>query len=151
VMTMRPQQLQKIKGVDEGLEHRIKSTAEEATSFEDWMNRIKTKRYTWTRLQRMFTHLLTNTLKDDYPDEENGSVSYIRLLGMTETGRNYLNQYKKDLNIPLITSLTRETQLDLDEKASLAYYSVLSPKKRKMMYRQEITRPIIYRATEEIS
>src|SRR5699024_10632889 len=77
VMTMNPQQLRKIEGVDEGLEHRIKSTVEEAISFEDWMNKIKTKRYTWTRLQRMFTHLLTNTLKEDY-NEENDSVSYIR-------------------------------------------------------------------------
>src|SRR5699024_9297657 len=99
--------------------------------------------YTWTRIQRMFTHLLTNTLKEDY-DDENDSVSYIRLLGMTETGQQYLNQYKKDFAIPLITSLTRETHLDLDEKASLAYYSILSPEKRKIMYQQEITRPIIY-------
>src|SRR5699024_11234376 len=76
-MTMNPQQLRKIKGVDEGLEYRIKSTAEEAISFEDWMNKIKTKRYTWTRLQRMFTHLLTTTLKEDY-NEDNDSVSYIR-------------------------------------------------------------------------
>lgn len=143
ILTMDVNQLKQIKGVDEGLEHRIKEKAENATSFLDLMNNIKTKRYTWTRLQRMFTHILTNTLKKDYDLLNMREVPYIRLLGMTSKGKQYLNTVKKDLNVPLLPQLSRNYELSIDEKASRTYYSILSPEKRNKMFQQEISRPII--------
>lgn len=143
ILTMDVNQLKQIKGVDEGLEHRIKEKAENATSFLDLMNNIKTKRYTWTRLQRMFTHILTNTLKKDYDLLNIREVPYIRLLGMTSKGKQYLNTVKKDLNVPLLPQLSRNHELSIDEKASRTYYSILSPEKRNKMFHQEISRPII--------
>src|SRR5699024_6233110 len=78
-------ELAAIQGVDEGLEHRLKKTAHKATSFSNWMEAIKTKRYTWTRLQRMFVHLLTNTKKTDIAASlKNDSVPYVRLLALTK-------------------------------------------------------------------
>lgn len=143
IMTMSPRQLNQIEGVDEGIQNRIKRFAKNATCFEDLMNKVKTKRYTWTRLQRMFTHILTNTLKTDYNVNDFNTVPYIRLLGMNQTGKHYLNKIKKDLSIPLITQLTSKHHLYLDEKASETYYSVLKSTTREKMYRQEITQPII--------
>lgn len=143
IMTMSADQLRCIQGVDEGLEHRIKRVAEKADSFTNLMERMKTKRYTWTRLQRMFTHILTHTLKDDYDAMHDQTVPYIRLLGMTSTGQQYLNSIKKDINIPLITQLTRNHQLAIDEKASRTYYTILTSDKQREMFHQEISQPII--------
>ncbi|RYG74065.1 nucleotidyltransferase [Lentibacillus lipolyticus] len=147
VMTMTTRELAAIHGVDEGLEYRIKKTAHQATSFHDWVRRIKTKRYTWTRLQRMFAHILTNTTTSDMRQlKDTKTVPYVRLLGMTKTGQAYLNKQKKDMNVPLITKLTHGTAdslLSIEEKASSAYYSVLPADKRMHFHRQELQPPII--------
>lgn len=146
VMTMSEQELAAIHGVDEGLEFRIKKTAKQAESFHDWIEKIKTKRYTWTRLQRIFVHILTNTKKSDIKDIESGStVPYIRLLGMTKTGQNYLNKIKQNMKIPIISSFSRNKHpvQQLEEKAVKAYYSILSPKNRQELFKQELLAPII--------
>lgn len=141
VMTMTLAELANIQGVDEGLENRLKKTAKAATSFVNWMEAMKTKRYTWTRLQRMFVHILTNTKKTDMRTIiEQDTVPYVRLLGLTKTGQAYLHTVKKEMNVPLITSLGRKMDplLDVEEKASHAYYSVVPPEKREKLFKQEL-------------
>lgn len=147
VMTMSIQELAEIYGVDEGLEYRIKDMAKNATSFKQWMNSIKTKRYTWTRLQRIFVHILTNTKKIDLLEFDRiKSVPYIRLLGFTNTGRKYLNEYKKKMNIPIFTQFSGKHYelLQMDERASHAYYSIIPPLKRSQLQKQEIEPPIFF-------
>lgn len=146
VLTMSAQELSLIHGIDEGIENRIIETIKEASSFNNWVKAIKTKRYTWARIQRMFTHLLTNTKKTELEHlHELKSVPYIRLLGATKTGRNYLNEQKKELRVPLITSLNKNQHpfLSIEERATNAYYSILPPNIRKELHHQDIKGPII--------
>ena len=63
--TLSAEELSRIYEVEEGLEHRILRTIRQARSYREMMERLKTKRYTWTRLQRMNTHILTRTKKED--------------------------------------------------------------------------------------
>jgi len=145
VLTMSLSELAAIQGVDEGLEHRLKKTAHKATSFSNWMEAIKTKRYTWTRLQRMFVHLLTNTKKTDIAASlKNDSVPYVRLLGFTKKGQTYLHTIKKNMDVPVLTALHRHTNpmLAIEERASHAYYSVLPPENRDTLFKQELQAPI---------
>ncbi|MEW9676576.1 nucleotidyltransferase [Lentibacillus sp. L22] len=146
VLTMTEEELATIQGVDEGLEYRLKKTAKAAVSFESWVEAIKTKRYTWTRLQRMFVHLLTNTKKHDMSGLKNGSsIPYVRLLGLTQTGRKYLNRIKKQMDIPIFTNLSRQMHplLHMEEKASAAYYSILPAMVQESMRNQELQPPIM--------
>lgn len=95
VMTMSTEELASIHGVDEGIEYRIKATAKTASTFQDWVEAIKTKRYTWTRIQRMFVHILTNTKKADVEMVPRAlTVPYVRVIGLTKKGREYLNKQK---------------------------------------------------------
>lgn len=145
VMTQTTDELSLFHGVDEGLEYRLKQTAKNAISFKQWMELLKTKRYTWTRLQRMFVHILTRTRKADIERVKSlTTVPYLRILGMTHTGRAYLNQYKQDITVPIITQLTRDIHpiLQIEERASDAYYSILKPSIRKELKKQEINPPI---------
>src|SRR5690625_4229306 len=145
VMTMSPQELASIQGVDEGIEFRIKNTAQEATSFLDWLENIKTRRYTFVRLQRMFVHILTNTTKESITEiTSSHQVPYLRLLGMSQTGQAYLNVQKHRIEIPMITNLNKSvcTLLSLDEKATNVYYSVLPIHLQKKMRKQEFSLPI---------
>ncbi len=143
IMTMSPSELCAIAGVDEGLENRIKQAARHATSFQHLMELIKTKRYTWTRLQRMFVHILTNTTKESIHQLDT-KVPYIRILGFTNTGRAYLSKYKKTFSVPIVTKLERQLHpmLYMDEKASYAYYAIVSSKINQQLRKQELMPPI---------
>ncbi|WP_226037923.1 nucleotidyltransferase [Aquibacillus saliphilus] len=145
VLTMSETELRQINGVDEGLEHRLKRTAQEATSFDSWMHDIKTKRYTWTRLQRMFTHILVNTTKESILSLTNEPLPYVRLLAMTKNGQAYLNKAKKHMEIPLITTLKDRYHpvASIEKQASDSYYSIINPIKRKKLRKQEIGPPYI--------
>lgn len=146
LVTMTNEELEKIHGVEEGIETRIKKAIREAKSFADLIDRMKTKRYTQVRLQRMFVHILTNTTKNEIkPLLQATKVPYIRLLGMTENGRAYLNKVKKELETPMIVNLNKQNDsIYLDERALLTYYSVLPVEKRIKLFKQEFQLPIIY-------
>ena len=146
VMTMEKQQLATIHGVDEGLENRIKHTATKARSFAHWLQEIKTKRYTQSRLQRIFVHILTHTTKEEIDRfTQDHSVPYLRLLGMSNIGRMYLNKHKKNIAIPMITNLKKSlpAELSLDERVSNVYYSILHAETQMMLRKQEFTGPIM--------
>lgn len=146
VITLKPSELIEVHGVDEGLEHRIKQTAIHAHSFSDWINRLKTKRYTQARLQRTFIHILTNTTKKEVIHfTNNNEVPYIRLLGMNQIGQTYLNKQKKKLQVPVYTNLNRKNHSDLalDEKATNVYYAILPAKQRDHLRKQEFSLPLI--------
>ncbi|MEF3328634.1 nucleotidyltransferase [Oceanobacillus oncorhynchi] len=143
VQTMTLAELQQIEGIVEGLEHRIVRTAMEASSFQGWMTALKTKRYTWTRLQRIFVHILTNTRKED--NILGTQTGYIRVLAMNKTGQAYLNQQKKKADLPFITKINqiKHPFLEIEERAAKAYYSILPGKKQRDFFLQEIKSPII--------
>jgi predicted nucleotidyltransferase len=117
-------ELKNIYEAEEGLENRLIQSVKKAETFTEFMNEIKTKRYTWTRLQRFCVHLLMNTTKRDMmPVIKKPEATYIRLLGMSEKGQTYLNGIKKELDIPLISTLSQHDDplLTLDIKAADCY------------------------------
>ena len=146
ILTMSCDELRSIHGVDEGLEHRLKRTIKQATSFESFMNSLKTKRYTWTRLQRTLVHILIGTQKSLAQQLlHKERPPYARVLGMNDTGRQYLNEQKKKMDIPLITQPQQLNQpmLELEERASVSYYSVLKAKDRVACLKREYGPPIM--------
>ncbi|WP_046175143.1 nucleotidyltransferase [Domibacillus indicus] len=122
LLTIEPGQLASIYEIEEGIEPRLIKAALQSDSFAEFMQRVKTKRYTWTRLQRMMTHILTDTDKESM--EQGANVSFIRLLGMTEAGRAYIRSVKKDIQVPLISrTASGSSLLSLDLKASRVFAS----------------------------
>ena len=108
--------------------------------------KIKTKRYTQTRLQRCFVHILTNTKKTEIHEFiSKEQIPYIRLLGLSTNGRYYLNSRKKNIDVPIYTNLNKQNHaaLQLDEKAQQIYYSFMQAKLQQSMLRQEFRLPIL--------
>ncbi|MCA0969385.1 nucleotidyltransferase [Halobacillus litoralis] len=146
ISTMTCEDLRAIHGVDEGLEHRLKRTIKKARTFSEFMNALKTKRYTWTRLQRTLVHILIGTKKvlaQTLLHEK--QPPYARVLGMNETGRRYLRERKKAMSIPLITQPQQldHPMLELEERATASYYSVLEPDIRIERLEREFKAPVI--------
>jgi hypothetical protein len=109
------------------------------------MQKIKTKRYTWTRLQRLCVHILTNAKKIEM-DRNLDKASYLRLLGMTTNGREYLNKKKKDLSLPLVSKLSsfKESEINLDVKAARVYALGVPNHLKNELFKQEFNQPPIY-------
>ncbi|WP_088005784.1 nucleotidyltransferase [Indiicoccus explosivorum] len=97
----RPQRLADYAEVAEGIEHLLADAAVSAETFASFMNTVKSKRYTWTRIQRMLTHILTGFTWEELRRFE--LPEYVRILGMTAKGRSYLNTYKKEIGLPIIS------------------------------------------------
>lgn len=142
VLSSKRQDLSEIALVEEGIHNRIKDTAQKAESFEHWMQLVKTKRYTWVKIQRIFTHILTSTTQTELNDYHN-NFKQIRLLGMTKQGQTYLNKIKSDLDINIVSSLKAYGKDSLESKVSDVYYSIIEPKYRKELLKQEYAPPII--------
>ncbi|WP_246940243.1 nucleotidyltransferase [Bacillus pinisoli] len=146
VLTSSSSELESIYEMEEGLEHRIISHMKKAKSFQEFMEGVKTKRYTWTRLQRLCTHILTNTTKPVMVNVLNeNNASYIRLLGMSETGRSFLQQQKKNVTLPIISKLSSFTnkQLELDVKAAHTYGMIFDEPMRTEWFQTEFSTPPI--------
>lgn len=145
ITTMTREELANIHGVDEGIEGRLINTIYDVHSFAELIKKMKTKRYTYVRLQRMFTHILTNTTKEQIAHFfSRATLPYVRLLGMTKRGQQYLNESKKSRTVPLVSNLNnKQKALYLDERALHVYYSILPVDKSIALRKQEFQLPII--------
>ncbi|MGM9986622.1 MAG: nucleotidyltransferase [Bacillaceae bacterium] len=147
ILTMPLSQLQLIYEIEEGIEYRLKKYMLTSNTFYEFMQQIKTKRYTWTRLQRMCLHILTNATKEQFasiPEDE--SVPYIRLLGMNKKGQQYIRQIKKELPVPLLsTNKGNDHPLSiLDQQATFTYaYPIQSNKQNEYIRHDLFHVPII--------
>ncbi len=136
--------LDKYKSVDEGLAPKIKKEILDSKSYDELIMKIKSKRYTYNRLSRMFTHILCNFTKDE--DIHTKDIDYIRILGFSKKGKHYLNQVKKDINIPVITNYKKNTSkiLELEFRATKAYASIFDEETKIKIIKDEYQKkPII--------
>lgn len=95
--------LDKYLTVDEGIDKRLKKIIDECYSIEDLIKKVKTKRYTYNRINRMFIHILIGLTKEDKKAIDKNE--YIRILGFNDIGRKYINSIKKNTNIKLVSNL----------------------------------------------
>ncbi len=145
IISSSKEYLNSLYEIEEGIENRMIDAVRHSTNFGEFMDRLKTKRYTWTRLQRMLLHILTNTTKEEMA-QRHRSPTYIRLLGMNRKGREFLNKQKKELSLPLISKLSsaKEQNILLDVRAAEVYSLGLSnPEARKRLLHQEWSQPPI--------
>ncbi|WP_058305614.1 nucleotidyltransferase [Gracilibacillus massiliensis] len=144
ILTMSNEELKAIHGMKEGIENRIREKAREASDFEEFMDLIKTKRYTWTSLQRIFANILTNTQKSTIEELVNKEkLPGIRVLAMSSTGQQWLNQNKKQIKTNIFTSNKKPYPLQtFDDRIDHAYYSILSPTIQQKLIKQSYQKPI---------
>lgn len=141
VLREGPEKLKQYAEVTEGIENLIYQSAKTADSFEAFISLIKSKRFTRTRIQRMLTHIYTGFTWQLLRSFE--APAYIRLLGMSEAGRSYLNLQKKNIKLPVVS---RAAELNdpmgkLDIHATAMYLQGMDSTELK----KEFTTPPIYR------
>ncbi len=126
--------------VDEGMDKNLKKAINNATNIDSLIKLIKSKRYTYNKISRMLIHILCNFTKEQanlFKD-----ISYLRILGFNDKGRTYLNNIKKNLNLPIISKITKEQDPMLTfEFETTKVYDIIN---NENLIKKEFTR-IIYK------
>jgi len=107
--------------VEEGIENRLKKAILDTNSWHELITIIKTKRYTYNRLNRMLLHILLQIKKED-----NTFNPYIKILGFNKFGQTHLNHIKKNILLPIYTNYKPNNNPILDfEYKSTCIYSLI--------------------------
>lgn len=114
--------LDKYLNVNEGIEGRIKKYIYTSNTLEELIENIKTKRYTYNKINRMLTYIMCGFTKEDAIKYKN--VEYIRILGFNKKGQKFLKEVKKISKLPIISKYENKYEmLKLELKTSYIYYS----------------------------
>lgn len=112
--------------VDEGIENRMKKVILESNSWEELVYKIKSKRYTYNKLNRMLIHILCDFTKEEA--NRMRDIEYIRILGFNQIGRKYLNNIKKNMNLPIISNYSSiDSEMLKMEMRVTSIYSLFLP------------------------
>lgn len=80
--------------VTEGLDYRLKKVIRNCNSLDELINKLKSKRYTYNKISRTLVHILLGITPD-----VNKYDSYLKVLGFSKEGSNYLKKLDIDFNL----------------------------------------------------
>lgn len=125
----------------EGLENRLWEKSMTETTWKTYLESVKSKRYTFTRLQRLLFHLTIGYSQENWQTFKKQGPQYLRLLAYSQKGRPLLKEIKQKGSLPLISGMggflkqsdqLTKTMLSLDITAS-NLYTLLYPNKNQAL------------------
>ena len=121
LLTMDLASLKQIYQMEAGLAVRMKKCIASCESYKSFVNQLKSKRYSQTRIQRLLLYCLLNVKEAEI--KKSWQNPSLRVLGFTEKGQKYLQQVKKSLAWPLIARVGKKQaeQLFLTIRADEVY------------------------------
>ena len=152
--TTSAENLRTIAEIGQGLEHRLYQ-ARSATSLENLLEILQTKRYPLARLRRILIHVLLDIRKSD----TKGLPPYGRILAFNDMGRQILRCSKDSRGIPFSHSLKELSKLNpaasrcasLDAKATDIFYLAMPEVGTAAMdYRRKTEPPKPMESAEEV-
>ena len=124
------EELRTIYQMDEGMEYRFKKCLPQANSFDEFIQLLKNKRWTWARLQRLCLYVLLGITKEHVKQhfESIREPKEVTVLGFNETGREYLKLLREEEEefITNYADSSIETQKNFDN-----IYDIMNPSNYK--------------------
>jgi predicted nucleotidyltransferase len=101
-------ELAAMRGVNEGIENRFKKYIRSCDSLEEFIRKVKTRRFTRTAICRMLISILNGVKKDEFSDPY--GALYARVLAAGAGGRKLLRLIgdREWAQIPLLTNINRQ-------------------------------------------
>ncbi|MBO8138988.1 MAG: nucleotidyltransferase [Thermosipho sp. (in: Bacteria)] len=96
--------LEKIYGFKEGLDVRFIEAANKAGDINEFLELVKAKRFTYSRIRRLIFYSIFNFNKDIIEASNEYGPQYFRILGFTKKGQELLSIIKKYVDRPLIST-----------------------------------------------
>lgn len=132
--------------------HRLKNNLGSFSSFTQFCEQMKSRDITYTRMSRIFTHILLHLTNEDYVSaKENQAAAYLRPLGFCKKSAPLLSVLKKNSSIPFL-SKTADAKKVLSESAWNVFekdifaadlYEQILSRKKGIFPRSEYSRQII--------
>lgn len=90
--------------------------------YDTFLDHIKTKQYTRTRIERCFLHILFGLEQDLLEAFRENEVCYARILGFREAATPLLKEWKKTASLPVLTKLAQKSKrCNVDENELLSF------------------------------
>ena len=120
------EELRTIYQMDEGMEYRFKKCLLQANSFDEFIQLLKNKRWTWARLQRLCLYVLLGITKEQVTQyfENIREPKEVTVLGFTKIGREYLKTLREE-ETEFITNYAHPS-LELQKKFD-NIYDIMNP------------------------
>lgn len=114
--------LDNILGAAEGIQNKIIKNIRSAKDLDDLIDKVKTKRYTWTGINRLLAQTLIGFTADEF--QSINGTRYGRILAFNDNGAKLLRKIKKTecAKMPILTNINRDLaqQPDSDEAIRLS-------------------------------
>ncbi|MFB0917620.1 MAG: nucleotidyltransferase family protein [Clostridiaceae bacterium] len=107
-LRLEPDSLLLLPDSGDGLGERILNNSHELRNMktlDQFVTKIKTRRFTYTRIMRLLLQFALNLNNVDYQKMRNEKPDYLRVLGFNEKGVELLSKANSVSNIPLVHSL----------------------------------------------
>jgi len=109
IVAAEPGRLAEIFDVSEGLENRIADCVNKYQTISEIVAVIKSKRYTYTKIQRILTQILLNiTIADMEMFRNDGGAKYIRVLGFRKEKEGLVSELTRKSAVPVIMNLKKD-------------------------------------------
>ncbi len=141
IISMNENDLKEINGVSEGIENKLKKEICNSYSYDEFLFKIKSKRYELSRIKRILVNILLNISKDDFKLLKENNSNYAHILAFNHDKKDLLSHISNTSNIPVISSLNNKTlsylnkyqklSLDIDIYASNIYSMLINQKINK--------------------
>jgi predicted nucleotidyltransferase len=107
--------------VTEGLHNKISAAAFKATTAQELLTFIKSKRYTLTRLQRVIIYALLGITKSKLAQFDELGPLYARILAFNHNGRKLVKEISRDGSIPVITKTAQYLTTHQQQHSKLTF------------------------------
>lgn len=141
IISMNENDLKEINGISEGIENKLKKEICNSYSYDEFLFKIKSKRYELSRIKRILVNILLNISKEDFKLLKGNNSNYAHILAFNHDKKDLLSHISNTSNIPVISSLNNKTlsylnkyqklSLDIDIYASNIYSMLINQKINK--------------------
>lgn len=102
--------LDNILGAAEGIQNKIIKNIRSAKDLDDLIDKVKTKRYTWTGINRLMAQTLVGFTAEEF--QLINGTRYGRILAFNENGAKLLKRIKKTecAKMPILTNINRDLE-----------------------------------------
>lgn len=151
-LAMEGQPFHNYADVSEELAARISRQIPDYHPFEEKIDQLKTRQYTYTRVSRALLHILLGTTNDLLKDGKRaGYAPYARILGFKKSSTSLMGEIKKRGSIPLIAKTAgAETELSGAAAAMLRHdfysshiYQTVLQAKYETKVKNEFTQSVV--------
>jgi predicted nucleotidyltransferase len=158
IILLGRERLEQLYGFNEGISQRFLMNSCASQNIEEFLNKTKTKRFTFTRIKRRLFYTIFEIDKTFVLESNEFGPQYLRLLGFTERGKSLLRHISDRSSLPLISNLSdfknsiqsREINVDLarmqialDIKAS-DIYAMNFKSSSERLCKRDFRKPIIH-------